>query len=149
MSDKKLVLVVDDSEVNVLFMTEVLEANGYRHAVARNGEEAIAALAEQVPDLVLLDLMMPRKSGIHVARHMRKNAKLKNVPFIICTGVTEATGVDVKTGVASPIDAYSDQFDRGVGARFHGRLQGIEPADLVEKPIEPDALVEKIRRVIG
>jgi CheY-like chemotaxis protein len=149
MVSERLVLVVDDSDENLLFMTEVLEANGYRHAVAHNGEEAIAALTEEVPDLVLLDLMMPRKSGIYVARHMKKSARLNKVPIIVCTGLTEATGVDVKTGAPRQIDDYSDQFDRSTGARFHARLQDLEPADLIEKPIDPEDLAERIRRLIG
>jgi len=67
MADRHRILIVDDNEEVVAFYTEVLEANGYEHAVARNGKEAIEAMKASPPALVLLDIMMPRKSSLETS----------------------------------------------------------------------------------
>ena len=77
MSDRHRILIVDDSDEVVAFYTEVLEANGYEYAVARNGKEAIEAMKASPPELVLLDIMMPSKSGIAVFQQMKKHQDLE------------------------------------------------------------------------
>ena len=95
MSDAKEVLIVDDSEENVDFMAEILEDQGLPFRVARNGKEAMEALGEKRPDLVLLDVMMPRKSGLKVFQEMKRDSELDGIPIIIVTGLSGATGVDI------------------------------------------------------
>jgi CheY-like chemotaxis protein len=98
MPDDKEVLIVDDSEENVAFMQEILEEMGLPNRVARNGKEGMQALEEKRPDLVLLDIMMPRKSGVKVFQEMKRDPELEKIPIIIVTGLGEATGVDIETG---------------------------------------------------
>ena len=98
--------------------------------------------------MVLLDLMMPRRSGIHVLRKMNSDEELRSIPVIVCTGASGATGVDIKTGEAEPVEAFADQFDRGVGRRFHDRLGSVAYDELIEKPIDPDKLAEAIARLL-
>ena len=73
MADEREVLIVDDSEENVAFMQEILEEMGLPFRVARNGKEGIEALKQKRPDLVLLDVMMPRKSGLKVFQDMKRD----------------------------------------------------------------------------
>ena len=149
MSDKKEILIVDDDESNVIFFAQILEDNGYGFRVARNGKEAIAALQERRPNLVLLDIMMPRKSGVHVYNAMKEDEQLANVPIIVVTGMAEATGVDVRTGAEAPKESYGDDMLRKLGATLFEQLKGLAPEALMEKPVEPELLVAKIKELLN
>lgn len=148
MSDTKEILIVDDSGDNVIFLAQILEDHGYRFRVANDGTEAIAALGEKRPDLVLLDIMMPRKSGVHVYTHMRQDPDLCKIPIIVVTGASVATGVDVRTGEQGRKVTYGDDLARGVGAVLHDAVASTSPDALIEKPIEPVLLVKKIDELL-
>ena len=148
MSDSKEILIVEDSEENVIFLAQILEDHGYRFRVARDGKEAMAELGERRPDLVLLDLMMPRKSGVHVYRHMKGKPDLAEIPIIIVTGASVATGVDIRTGEEQPKESYGDDLARGLGTALHDALKGVAPDALIEKPIEPQSLINKINELL-
>ena len=149
MSDDKEILIVDDSEENVAFMSEILEELGLAHRVARNGKEAMQALQEKRPDLVLLDIMMPRKSGINVYKEMKKDEDLQNVPIIFITGASTVTGVSITTGEEQPKEEIGDEMSRRFGETLHKKFAGLTPDGLIEKPIEPPVLVAKIKEILG
>jgi len=149
MPDKREVLIVDDDEANVIFFAQVLEDNGFEFRISRNGKEAIAALQEKRPDLVLLDVMMPRKSGIHVYNAMKEDEKLARLPIIVVTGMTGVTGVDAKTGEQAAKESYGDDLTRKLGSTLHEQLKGLTPDALLEKPVDPQALVEKIEELLS
>jgi len=148
MSDSKEVLIVEDSEENVIFLAQILEDHGYRFRVARDGKQAMAELGKKRPDLVVLDLMMPRKSGLHVYRHMKEQSNLAKIPIVIVTGASVATGVDVKTGREQPRVSYGDDLARGLGSVLHDTLKGVVPDALIEKPIEPQSLIDTIDELL-
>ena len=78
-------LVVDDS-ITVRRVTQrLLERNGMRVLTARDGVEAVELLAEHVPDIILLDIEMPRMDGYEVAAHVRADPRLHDVPIIMIT----------------------------------------------------------------
>jgi chemosensory pili system protein ChpA (sensor histidine kinase/response regulator) len=78
-------LVVDDS-ITVRRVTQrLLERNGMRVMTARDGMDAVALLAENVPDVILLDIEMPRMDGYEVAAHVRNDPRLRDVPIIMIT----------------------------------------------------------------
>jgi len=150
MADPKQILIVDDSEETVLFLSEILEEQGYGYRVANNGRAAMEAMAEAAPDLVLLDIMMPRKSGLGVLKDMKKNPVLASVPVLIVSGASAVTGVDVQSGGERPKESYDDDFARSYGQRLHEIMEGLEPPDgFVEKPIDPPVLVEKVRELLA
>jgi CheY-like chemotaxis protein len=148
MSGQKEVLIVEDSEENVIFLAQILEDHGYRFRIARDGKEAMAELRERRPDLVLLDVMMPRKSGVHVYRHMKGEPDLAKIPIIIVTGASVATGVDITTGEEQLKESYGDDLARGLGTAVHDVLKGVAPDGLIEKPIEPQSLMEKVNALL-
>ena len=77
--------MVDDS-ITVRRVTQrLLERNGMRVLTARDGMDAVALLAEYVPDVILLDIEMPRMDGYEVAAHVRNDARLRDVPIIMIT----------------------------------------------------------------
>ncbi len=83
-----LVMVVDDSITMRKVTSRILERNNYEVMVARDGLEAIEKMAEHVPDLVLLDIEMPRMDGYEVAQNMKADARLKDVPIMMITSRT-------------------------------------------------------------
>jgi CheY-like chemotaxis protein len=92
----KTILIVDDESDHITFLTTVLEENGYASISANDGVEGLEVLRREKPDLVLLDLMMPKKSGISMFQELRKDENLSNIPVIVVTGVSEVTGVDFR-----------------------------------------------------
>lgn len=98
------ILVVDDTPANVKLLVDVLGAKGYAVTGAVNGEEALARIAEQLPDLVLLDIMMPGLSGYDVCRRIRAEAATALLPVVLCTSL------DPKSERINGIEAGADDF---------------------------------------
>jgi len=148
MSNVRNILIVDDNEEQVAFLSQILDNNKYQYAVARDGVEALAKMQASPPALVLLDIMMPRKSGVNVFQQMKKSPDLTSIPVIIITGASQLLGVDMKTGEHKPKESYEDDFSRSFGAVLQEALQGLSPPALIEKPIDPPALIAKIRELL-
>ena len=116
------ILVVDD-EPNILISLEYLmKREGYAVSVARDGEEAIAAILRDRPALVLLDVMMPRKSGFEVCQEVRANDAVKDTLILMLTAKGRET--DVAKGLGSGADAY------------------------MTKPFSTKELVQKVRQML-
>jgi CheY-like chemotaxis protein len=149
MSDTHRILIVDDSEENVTYFSEILEEHGYQYSVAKDGKEAMETMKESRPDLVLLDIMMPRRSGVVVYQQMKKNASLENVPIIVVTGASEVTGVDMRSGEEKPKETYDDDLTRGFGSLLAEKLQSMKPDGFIEKPVDPALLISKIQSLLN
>src|SRR5580765_644495 len=98
------ILVVDDDPDIARFVEVNLRSAGYDVAVAADGEEALEKAAELRPDLVLLDVMMPRVDGFEVAQRLRKNPQTANTSIIMLTA--KALSADKVTGLQSGADDY-------------------------------------------
>jgi two-component system phosphate regulon response regulator PhoB len=122
MSAKPLVLVVEDEADLVVLLRYNLEKEGFRVVVADDGEEALLLAAEQSPNLILLDWMLPLVSGIEVCRQLRRSTKSRDIPVIMLTARAEET--DRVRG----LDAGAD--------------------DYVVKPFSPGELMARIRAVL-
>jgi len=83
------VLVVDDEEQNRTLLKDPLEARGFDVTEARNGAEALQAIAERLPDVILLDLMMPGMDGFEVCRRLKKNSRTAHIPVLLITALSE------------------------------------------------------------
>lgn len=148
MSESHRILIVDDGEENIIYHSQILEDHGYPYRVARNGAEALEMMEAEAPDLVLLDIMMPRKTGLGVFGRMKKNPKLAQIPIIVITGASAVTGVDMQSGDAAPKGSYSDDVLRSMGVALREKLQGITPDGFIEKPFDPPVLVKKIKELL-
>jgi CheY-like chemotaxis protein len=124
--DAKTVLVVDDDPDAREYLTTVLQDNGFMATTANDGAEAIAALEQRVPDLVALDISMPEKSGVAVYRKLKEDERLKNVPVIIVTGISE-------------------EFERFISTR----RQVPPPEGYISKPVDAEEFVRKVRELTG
>jgi CheY-like chemotaxis protein len=149
MSDVKQILIVEDQEETVIFLSQILKDQGYRYEVSRNGVEGLAAMRENRPDLVLLDLMMPRKSGIHVFHEMKNAPDLENIPVIVVTGTSRVTGVDLQTGEEEPKESEGDVVARQFGSMLGEKIKDLTPDGLIEKPITPTVLIDKIQDLLS
>ena len=119
---KPLVLIVEDQEALVTMLRYNLENSGFRVNTAGDGEEALVAAAEEVPDLILLDWMLPLMSGIEVCRQLRSKADTRRVPIIMLT-------------------ARGEEADK---------LRGLDSGsdDYITKPFSPAELIARINAVL-
>ena len=85
------ILVVDDSATDRFILTEILEKAGYAVSTAENGEDCLAKVDLNMPDLVVMDVIMPGLNGFQTTRALSKNLKTAHIPVIMCTGKEQAT----------------------------------------------------------
>jgi len=120
--DPALILVVDDNDANVDILETRLTARGYRVITARDGEEALDRARADMPDLILLDVMMPKLDGLEVARRLRSDRSLTYMPIIHVTAKAETR--DIVAG----LDAGGDEY--------------------LTKPIDQAALSARVRSLL-
>jgi len=128
----KKVLVVDDDPDVRSFSIAVLEENGYTPIEAANGEEGMELLRNESPDLVLLDVLMPRESGVRLYRQMKTDSKFKKIPVIILSGITQKSFLRSQKALTE----------------FGGAVIP-EPETYLEKPVEPEELAAAIKALLG
>ncbi|MCM5679755.1 response regulator [Schlegelella sp. S2-27] len=101
---KQTVLIADDEPNIVISLEYLLEQAGYRVIVAHDGQEAFEAVVRERPDLVLLDVMLPRLSGFDVCQKIREDAALQRVRVVMLTA--KGREVEMSKGIALGADAY-------------------------------------------
>ncbi|MEL7474297.1 MAG: response regulator [Planctomycetota bacterium] len=94
LGDDLSVLIVDDNEQNLELMHAYVDGLGPRLRLARDGQEAVAAIEAEAPDLVLLDIMMPRMSGYQVCQWIKSRRETRDVPVIMVTALGEVGDVE-------------------------------------------------------
>ena len=100
----KRVLIADDEENIVTALEFLLQRRGYETRVAKNGEDALCEVESFAPDLVLLDIMMPRKSGYEVCQRMRSRPEWRHIKIIMLSA--KGRDVEVSKGVSLGADLY-------------------------------------------
>ena len=85
------VLVVDDSKTELLFLTDLLQKNGFAVKTAENADDAMRRLEEEQPDLILMDVVMPGQNGFQLTRAIARNPQYVSVPIILCTSKNQET----------------------------------------------------------
>lgn len=119
---KPLVLIVEDEDALVTLLRYNLEREGFRTAIAHDGEEALVLVKEETPDAILLDWMLPLTSGIEVCRQLRRQPATREVPVIMLTARGEE------------------------GDKVRGLNSGAD--DYVTKPFSPAELLARLRAVM-
>jgi twitching motility two-component system response regulator PilH len=113
------VLVVDDSKTELMFLTDLLEKNGFKVKTAENADDAMRRLQEDRPDLILMDVVMPGQNGFQLTRAIARDPLYAAVPIILCTSKNQETD------------------------RVWGMRQGAR--DYIVKPVDADELMAKIK----
>ncbi|WP_081708512.1 response regulator transcription factor [Rhodoferax saidenbachensis] len=125
-ANSDVVLIVDDVPDNLAVLHDALDESGYTVLVATSGETALARAAQALPDIVLLDAMMPGMDGFEVARRLKANAQTAHIPIIFMTGLTETEhlvaalesgGVDYVTKPIKPKEVMARMAVHLQGAR--------------------------------
>jgi two-component system, OmpR family, phosphate regulon response regulator PhoB len=128
---KKVLTVDDDPDVR-LFATTVLEEHGYTPFEAGNGEEGLQMIKSENPNLVILDVLMPRQSGIRLYRELKTNKSLADVKVIVLSGIAKKTFLRSQQALTE-----------------FGEAAVPEPDFYLEKPVDADVLAETIKKAIG
>jgi two-component system phosphate regulon response regulator PhoB len=145
-----LVLVAEDESALMTLLRYNLEKEGYRAAEAADGEAALMLASEEAPDLVLLDWMMPKVSGIEVCRRLRSRAETRNVPIIMLTARGEEA--DRVRGLDTGADDYlTKPFSMTeLLARIRAVMRRVRPAlaeDVVQfGDVSIDRAAHRVRR---
>ena len=113
------ILLVDDSKTELHHLSEMLTKRGYAVRTAENGEEAMKRLEEEVPHLILMDVVMPGQNGFQLTRAITRDPRFQHVPVIMCTSKNQETD------------------------KVWGMRQGA--SDYVVKPVKSDELIAKIQ----
>ena len=117
----KKILVVDDSPTDRQYMIETLKGKGFQIVTVENGEEAITKAKNELPDLILMDVVMPGLNGYQATRQITRDDATKHIPVIMCT----SKGADTD--------------------KIWGLRQGAN--DYLVKPVDPQALLAKIAQL--
>jgi DNA-binding response OmpR family regulator len=120
--DRKRILLVDDDPEIVESMRTVLEANGYQTLVARDGNQGLAMVEREDPDLVILDMMMPKRSGFLVLEWLRRNRRVPTRVIMITA-------------------------NEGSRHKAYAEMLGVD--DYIRKPFAMDRLIESVGRLLA
>ena len=125
---KKILIVDDDPDMRAA-LTMILESQDYEIVTAQNGVEGLAALKAEMPDLMLLDLLMPTMDGFGVLKELQDGrwAKYRNIPIVILSSVREEASkrrYELETALELKVDDY------------------------VEKPVAPDVLLKRVENLL-
>ena len=120
----KKILLVEDEEIMIDLLQKKLTREGYEISVARNGEEGLKAMREVKPDLILLDIIMPKMGGFEVMTEMQKDKTLAKIPVIVISNSGQPVEID--------------------------RAQKLGAKDwLIKTEFDPQEVVEKVKKQIG
>jgi CheY-like chemotaxis protein len=129
MSEKEpYILVVDDDPDILEGILTILETQPYRLGSARDGKQCMESVAKEVPDLLILDLLMPRMDGWGVIREMRSEPRFSQVPIMVLTTVIE--------------DASRRRYELETGMTM-------DVQDYVQKPTKPADLLKRVEKLIS
>ena len=123
----KYVLIVDDDPDLVETVAMMLESKGFEVGKAYDGIEGEEAIKKRRPDVLVLDVMMPRKNGYQLCKELKSNKWTSDIPIILLTAVGEAV----------PTTSYS-----------HAEGMAMEAEDFIPKPVDAATLVEAVQRLI-
>jgi CheY-like chemotaxis protein len=115
------ILVVDDNDMNLFLLSKILELEGYQVTTAQNGMEAIQSVVQKMPDLALLDVMMPEMDGYELCRKMRQPPFSTKIPIVMLTAMNSETE-RTQALEAGANDIWSKPFEIEVFRRRIGEL---------------------------
>jgi CheY-like chemotaxis protein len=128
----KKILFVDDELDMRIFISTVLKTQGYEAVAARNAVEGLRKARELEPDLIVMDVMMPQAGGVTLFQEIKKDERLKHVPVVMLTGVSEKA-------FAHHLKMLNIRID-----------ESLPPPDAyIEKPLNPELLIATIERLLS
>ena len=132
------ILVIDDEPDALTYIETVLADNGYEAITTTSAIDTLQIAKKEKPDLILLDLIMPQKSGISLFRELKTDPELKGIPVVVVSGVSQVTGADFR----------DFSFKLSSPSQEGGQTTYVRPEGFVEKPVDPTELVRVINEVL-
>ncbi len=130
-ASEKTILVVDDEPDVRDFISTCLEDAGFQVETAVDGVDALEKIEASIPDLMTLDMVMPRRSGLSLMRKLRKNDKWKDIPVIVITAHAQ--------------DEFASDDVKKLLVAFETKQQ---PRHIMEKPITPPKLIDAVSEIL-
>ena len=127
---KKVLVVDDDPDIRLVNVT-IIEENGYTPLVATNGEEGLDLIQKEIPDLVILDVLMPKQSGLRLYSVLKTDKALKGIPVVILSGIAKRTFLRSQKAL---VEFGGDKVP--------------EPEIYLEKPVESEELADIIKKIL-
>ena len=143
------ILVIDDDRNTVKYLSTLLSEHGYDPVGACDGAEGLKKIKQARPDLIVLDVMMPRKSGFVLFKQLKQDNEFKDIPILMLTGVAamlmELMDHQDKT-FERPYDSLRESLKHKIDEMRDKGL--IRPDMFVDKPVDPDSFVTKVRQLL-
>jgi two-component system alkaline phosphatase synthesis response regulator PhoP len=146
----KQVLVVDDDRNAVKYLSAVLNEHGYEPVPAYDGNEGLHKVEQANPELIVLDVMMPKKSGFVLFKQLKRDERYKDIPILMLTGVSgmiEELESHRDEASEKPFDSLREALKRTIRSLREEGL--VKPEMFVDKPIDPDSFITKVQELIG
>jgi len=131
-------------------MSVMLEENGYEPVVAYDGREGLQKIGENKVDLIVLDVMMPKKTGFVLFKELKRKDEYKDIPILMLTAVaaslTELDAQEEDT-FERPYDSLRESLRKTI-EEMRGSGE-VRPDMFVDKPVDPEGFLKKVRELIG
>jgi CheY-like chemotaxis protein len=146
----KQVLVIDDDPNTQRFISVLLDENGYETVTAGDGSEGLEKIKQAKPDLIVLDVMMPKKTGFTLFKQLKRDEQYKDIPILMLTGVSgvlDEMDTHQDETFEHPYDSLREALRKGIREM---REQGlVRPEMFVDKPVDPDSFIDRVQELIG
>ena len=145
----KQIMVIDDDENIRRFISLLLSENGYDPVTACDGSEGLQMIQQAKPDLIVLDVMMPKKTGLTLFKQLKRDEQYKDIPILMLTGVTgvlEEMETHKDETFEHPFDSLREALKKSIRELREEGL--VKPEMFVDKPVDPESFVEKVRQLI-
>ena len=127
----RLVLIIDNDPEARTYLSNILLRGGFEVATAADGRDGWRQINEKKPDLILLDMLLPKRSGRRVLSQFKSDPELNRIPIIVVSGLGRLLGVDVRKYAGGRDD------------------DGFQPHDFLDKPVGPDRLLQAVNAALG
>ncbi len=126
---KKTAVVIDDEVDLTTYISTILEENSFEVRTANEAATGESLIRESPPDIILIDLMMPGRSGVQLFARLRGDAATRGIPLVMVTGIKEQMGID-----------WGDIADQ---------MKSRKPDGFIEKPVDPEKLMRVVNAVLA
>ena len=146
----KQVLIIDDDRNTVKYLSVVLSEHGYDPVSAADGSEGLRKVKQAKPDLIVLDVMMPKKTGFVLFKQLKKDEQYQDIPILMLTGVSgvlEEMEHDMEETCEKAYDSLREALRKQIRELREEGL--VRPEMFMDKPVDPDVFITKVDELIG
>ena len=146
----KRVLIIDDDQIIVKYLSVALTENGYEPVTAGDCNDGLQKIRDDRPDLIVLDVMMPGRSGFVLIKQLKKDDQFKDIPVLMLSGiggVLEEWDTHKDETDEAPYDALRETLRKKIKEMHEDGM--LSPEMFLEKPVKSHAFISKVQELIG